>query len=213
MRGYLMCGGAGGVDCDDATALPEDIVKGKTAGIAGHDGIVTGTMPELAAKTYTPGRNDIVIAAGQRLAGKQTIKGDTDLVGGNIIRDKDIFGVAGTRNYIDKIGRTYNYDGYSMPSGWGEQAITINTPETANYPYILAWWGCGGGAFFPLAGAGSTTDRVYLDFNNGIVFKIYMKRPTLTSLQVVFQRTYGSGSAWCNQANVRICAGSNVSFS
>lgn len=212
MRGYLAGWGSGGVDCDGATALPEDIAKGKTAGIAGHDGLVTGTMAELGARTYTPGTKDIEIAAGPRITGKQVIKGDANLLGGNIVKGRSLFGVAGTRNYIDKIGRTYNYDGYNLPSGWNDQVITINTPETANYPYILAWWGCGGAGYFALSGAGSTTDRIYLQFDN-LYYKLYMIRPTLTSLQLVFTKVSGSGYGICNQANVRICAGSNVSFS
>lgn len=37
-------GGGGGVDCDNATAVPGDILTGKTAGVAGSDELVTGTM-------------------------------------------------------------------------------------------------------------------------------------------------------------------------
>lgn len=37
-------GGGGGVDCDTATAVPGDILAGRTAGIAGSDDLVTGTL-------------------------------------------------------------------------------------------------------------------------------------------------------------------------
>lgn len=42
-------GGGGGVDCDTATAVPGDILTGKTAGIAGSDELATGTMPNQGA--------------------------------------------------------------------------------------------------------------------------------------------------------------------
>ena len=169
-------------------------------------------MKTLAAKTYTPGTANQVIAASQYLSGAQTIKGDANLLAANIVSGKSIFGVKGNRHYIDKIGKTYNYDGHTLPSDYSDDVISINTPETANYPYILVWWGCGGAGYFALGGAGSTTDRIYLEFND-LYYKLYMKRPTLTSLQLVFTKVHGSGRGICNQANVRICAGSDVAFS
>ncbi|GAA6482034.1 hypothetical protein K250101E9_47970 [Enterocloster aldenensis] len=89
-------GGSGGVDCDNATATAVDVRKGKTAGIAGQDDVVVGTMTEKAAATYTPGTTNQVIAANQFLAGAQTIKGDANLIPANIKSGKSIFGVAGS---------------------------------------------------------------------------------------------------------------------
>ena len=57
---------------------------------------LTGTIPSKQAQTYTPGTVPQTIKANQYLAGVQTIEGDTDLVGGNILSGVDIFGVAGT---------------------------------------------------------------------------------------------------------------------
>ena len=48
-----------------------------------------------AAQTITPGTNDKTIAAGLYLTGTQTIKGDTNLVAGNIKSGVSIFGVSG----------------------------------------------------------------------------------------------------------------------
>jgi len=48
------------------------------------------------ATTITPGTSDQSIAAGQYLSGKQTIKGDADLIPGNIRSGVSIFGVTGT---------------------------------------------------------------------------------------------------------------------
>lgn len=53
-RGFIIGGGSGGVDCDAATANSVDIRSGKTAGIAGYDDIIAGTMPESWGGTIIP---------------------------------------------------------------------------------------------------------------------------------------------------------------
>lgn len=53
-------GGGGGVDCDNATASAADILSGKTAGIAGSDEPVTGTMPNNGAWRGSVGLNSSV---------------------------------------------------------------------------------------------------------------------------------------------------------
>ena len=59
---------------------------------------LAGTMPELAASAWTPGTTDKTISAGRYLTGAQTIKGDVNLVPGNIKQGVSIFGVEGTLN-------------------------------------------------------------------------------------------------------------------
>lgn len=49
-----------------------------------------------SAQTYTPTTSDQTITAGRWLTGTQTIKGDANLVAGNIKKDVSIFGVTGT---------------------------------------------------------------------------------------------------------------------
>ncbi len=49
-----------------------------------------------SAQTYTPTTADQTIAAGQYLSGAQTVKGDANLVAGNIKKDVTIFGVTGS---------------------------------------------------------------------------------------------------------------------
>lgn len=51
-----------------------------------------------AAATYTPGTTDQTVAAGQYLNGAQTVKGDANLVAGNIKSGVTIFGVTGTHS-------------------------------------------------------------------------------------------------------------------
>lgn len=68
-----------------------------SAGTAG-DAIVslTATVTTKSATTYTPTTSNQTIANGTYLTGTQTIKGDTNLVAGNIKSGVSIFGVAGT---------------------------------------------------------------------------------------------------------------------
>ena len=53
-------------------------------------------VTKKAAATYTPKTTDQSIAASQYLSGAQTIKGDSNLVAGNIRSGVSIFGVTGT---------------------------------------------------------------------------------------------------------------------
>lgn len=53
-------------------------------------------VTKKSAATYTPKTTDQSIASGQYLSGTQTIKGDANLVAGNIKSGVNIFGVTGT---------------------------------------------------------------------------------------------------------------------
>ena len=77
------------------TATAEDVLAGKTFTNASGSGI-TGTMKSTGAATYTPGTADQTIAAGSYLSGAQTIKGDANLVAGNIKAGTTIFNTKGT---------------------------------------------------------------------------------------------------------------------
>lgn len=79
---------------DDATADSSMLLNNATAYVKGAK--IKGTIPSKGEATYTPGRSDQTIALGQYLSGIQTIKGDTNLVAGNIVEGKTIFGITGT---------------------------------------------------------------------------------------------------------------------
>lgn len=90
-----------------------------TVGTAGYLATTTSTtstsqLTVKAAQTYTPSTQTQTITAGQYLTGAQTISGDADLVGSNIISTANIFGVQGT------VVIQHYYTGSSAPtSGLG----------------------------------------------------------------------------------------------
>lgn len=74
-------------------------VNGKVTipqGYHNGSGYVDQALTTKAAATYTPGKSNQTIAAGQYLSGAQIIKGDANLVASNILSGKSIFGVAGS---------------------------------------------------------------------------------------------------------------------
>ena len=75
-------------------ATADKILSGYTAYVKGNT--ITGSIPSKGATTYTPGTVNQTIASGQYLSGAQTIKGDANLVAGNIAKGKSIFGVSGS---------------------------------------------------------------------------------------------------------------------
>lgn len=60
-------------------------------------------LPVQGASTWTPTTSDQTIAAGKWLTGAQTIKGDANLVAGNIKQGTTIFGVSGTLSLVSVV--------------------------------------------------------------------------------------------------------------
>lgn len=87
-----------------------------------------------AAQTYTPTTTDQTIAANQYLAGAQTVKGDVNLVAGNIKDGVTIFGVQGT------------HSGGATPSGSvtitenGTYDVTDKASAVVALPYVYKRW-------------------------------------------------------------------------
>ena len=119
------------------TAVAANLRKGKTMYTTDPKTKITGTMAEQAAQTITPGTANKTIAANRFLTGVQTISGDKNLIGANIIRGKTIFGVAGEAVYAGDIKGYFllppnEYE--SLTGGWvsnrGElSAITVTRPS------------------------------------------------------------------------------------
>ena len=86
---------SGGVDVSDTTATPAAVLGGydfyDSAGVK-----TTGTIPNVSSATITPTTSNQIISSGVYLGGEQTILGDANLVGSNILSGVSIFGVPGT---------------------------------------------------------------------------------------------------------------------
>ena len=113
--------GAGAAKIQEKTVTPTESQQTVTPD-TGYDGLTKVTVGAVSstyigskvtkksAQTYTPGTSDQTIGSGQYLSGTQTIKGDSNLVGSNILSGKSIFGVPGS-----VVVQKY-YTGSSTPS-------------------------------------------------------------------------------------------------
>jgi hypothetical protein len=107
MQGGFVTGGASGTSLQSKTVSPSESAQTIKADY-GYDGLsqvtvnavsrtyVGSGVTKKSAATYTPKTSDQSIAASQYLSGAQIIKGDANLVAGNIKSGVSIFGVTGT---------------------------------------------------------------------------------------------------------------------
>lgn len=107
MQGGFVTGGASGAVLQSKTVSPSESAQTVKAD-NGYDGLsqvtvnavsktyVGSGVTKKSAATYTPSTSNQTIAASQYLSGAQTIKGDANLVAGNIKSGVSIFGVTGT---------------------------------------------------------------------------------------------------------------------
>ena len=107
MQGGFVSGGSSGVKLQSKTVSPSESTQ-TVSPDSGYDGLSKVTVNAISstyigsdvtkksAATYIPKTTDQSIASGQYLSGTQTIKGDANLVAGNIKSGVNIFGVTGT---------------------------------------------------------------------------------------------------------------------
>lgn len=134
-------------------------------------------VTKKAAATYTPKTTDQSIASGQYLSGTQTIKGDANLVAGNIKSGVSIFGVTGT------------YAGSGSSGGSGNNnveayAITSTNPSVSfkRADGTIKIWGYG--TISSSSGwGGSTTSLIAFDGDKYYKSAVYGS-PSSTSLSL-----------------------------
>ena len=132
MQGGFVTGGASGVKLQSKTVTPSENTQTVNPD-SSYDALSSVTVEAISntyigssvtkksAATYTPGTSDQSIASGQYLSGTQTIKGDANLVAGNIKSGVSIFGVTGT------------YAGGGSSGGWGQQTTSLIAFEGDKY--------------------------------------------------------------------------------
>ena len=105
---------------DDLISQIQTALVGKASGGL-PDGYVKPSVIEEEAGIYTPTTSDHLIFAGTYFAKTQTIKGDANLVAGNIKSGVSIFGVTGS------------YEGSGGSStAWGTCTVEIVSPNIMN---------------------------------------------------------------------------------
>jgi hypothetical protein len=161
---FGVAGNANVVDTSAGTATAAQLLSGAIAFVDGAQ--ITGTIASKAAATITPNTADQTIVAGQYLSGAQTISGDADLVAPNIIRDKTIFGVAGSV-VPDPIS---TFTAGSLPIYFGSyNGYQIELPSNTNTK-VVEWLVSKGGTIrviFELMGNGSKIGYAQI-YINGI---------------------------------------------
>lgn len=188
MQGGFVTGGASGASLQSKTVSPSESAQTIKADY-GYDGLSSVTVNAVsrtyvgsgitkkAAATYTPKTSDQSIAASQYLSGAQTIKGDANLVAGNIKSGVSIFGVTGT------------YTGGGSSGGSGNNnveayAVTSTNPSVSfkTASGTIKIWGYG--TITSQGGwGGTTTSLIAFDGNKYYKSAVYGS-PSSTSLSL-----------------------------
>lgn len=149
---FGIAGNSNVVDTSPGTAVAGEILSGKVSFVDGAQ--VTGCMANRGAYNITPDASNITIPQGYH-SGAGVVYGDADLVSGNIISGKNIFGVVGsaTQETRGKVLLAYGYTPESWvksydnsPSGTG--TITVYSyggiryhqinPQSGSYQIVYA---------------------------------------------------------------------------
>lgn len=188
MQGGFTSGGSSGVKLQSKTVTPSENTQTVNPD-SSYDALSSVTVEAISntyigssvtkksAATYIPKTTDQSIASGQYLSGTQTIKGDANLVAGNIKSGVSIFGVTGT------------YAGGGSSGGSGNNnveayAITNTSPSVSfkTTSGTIKIWGYG--TMTSSSGwGGQTTSLIAFDGNKYYKSAVYGS-PSSTSLSL-----------------------------
>lgn len=146
----------------------------------------TGAIPSQPATVWTPTTTDQTIAYGKYLAGNQTVKGDANLIAGNIKNGVSIFGVTG--NYSGG-GSVYN----------GSIALNANSTSISFSPgFVLPSTGT-----FIIFGT-VLTNAAQVNLNTYAIVSVYYNGQS-SAKQIAYITENGNGTAgWRSDNNFTI---------
>lgn len=84
------------ISVSDGGVITASSTQSAAGYVSGGTKTATKQLPTQTAQTITPGTSNKYITGQRYLTGAQTIKGDANLIGANIVKGKTIFGVSGT---------------------------------------------------------------------------------------------------------------------
>ena len=162
-------------------------VTSGTSGTITVSGSNSSALNTQAAATITPNTADQTIAANQFLTGAQTIKGDANLVAGNIKKNTQIFGVTGTYEGSGGGGVTNVITGtFTTNSAAGVQSVSL--PYTGTGHIIAAHVFVEGGAY--------NSGNSWYNSKNRYTVAQWMMSKAVTTLSPTFA-TSGSANYGC----------------
>lgn len=157
------------------------------AGYHNGHGIVSNSCTTRGKSTITPTTSDQTISSGVYLTGNQTIKGDTNLVAGNIKKGVSIFGVTGSLSSVNILPNVYiyqawgaNYTSAAQQSPLYVMGDQVSIPFGSNTPsgsWMMSWMGDGSGkvgsfSLVPGISSPSTTTILILEVSNSAIISI-----------------------------------------
>lgn len=121
----------------NTTGLISVFTTQNTGYVRGGTKTITKRLTTQAEQTITPGTSDKTIASGQYLTGTQTIKGDANLVAGNIKSGVSIFGVAGMYEGGGGSGGYATIDEIMQANGYTTESQYITENQILGFKAML----------------------------------------------------------------------------
>lgn len=99
----------------------------------------TKQLTTQAAQTITPGTTDKTIASGKYLTGIQTIKGDANLVAGNIKKGVSIFGITGALEAMPGKIKAFKSGSFVPDKNYSSETYTVQHGLGVTPNFAIVW--------------------------------------------------------------------------